>query len=711
MGATNQAELTIEGMSCVNCSRSVSSFLEKRGFSNVQVDFAAGEARFESAAEIDFTEVVAGLDKIGFQAAPVSSESPSPSGWSTIEKKFAFSLALALPLFFHMFLSADSLLNHPLMQIALCLPVYGLGLWHFGRSALGSLRAGVPNMDVLITLSTTAAFAYSLAGTVMFYGTPEVHHYLFFETTSTIICLVLLGNVLEHRAVRKTTSAVQELTQLQQITTHRVQMVDGNEVLERVAFADIRKGDVLQINEGENIPVDGLVLAGNAAVDESMITGESLPVHRTTQAHVIGGTRVASGNLRMEAEKVGSQTALSKIIEMVKAAQHDQPQIQRLGDRVSAIFVPIVLGISVLTFGLWWAISGDTSKALMSAVAVLVISCPCAMGLATPTAVMVGLGRAARKGILIKGASTLELLASVTRVVLDKTGTLTTGNFKLERLEATGTGAREELVNVLYRLEQHSSHPIAESLVRDLAGEATLLDLQNIEEHKGLGMSATDASGNRWKAGAAAFGQHDGSTGDHAIYMWKNDALVGFADLSDTIKPHARAAIDKLQKLGITPVLLSGDRATTCATVAQSLGIKEVFSQQSPENKLRKIEALTAEHDTAMVGDGINDAPALARATVGVSLSGATHVAINSAQIVLLGNDAMRALPEAILVSKATLTTIKQNLFWAFAYNLVAIPIAAFGLLNPMVAALAMAFSDVMVIGNSLRLRTRQLQS
>ena len=709
MAAAEHIELTVEGMTCVNCSRSVSRFLEKQGCTNVHVDFAAGEARFEAAPNTDISSLTNGLANIGFKAKLYEAAASETSGWSSIEKKFAFSLLFTVPLFLHMFAPASSIINQPLVQLALCLPVFAVGLWHFGGSALGSLRMGVANMDVLIALGSSSAFAYSLTGTLLYYGTPQMHSFLFYETAATIITLVLLGNVLAHRAVRKTTSAVRELAQLQASTAQRVVLTNGVEQLETVPASDLRPYDVVQVNEGDHIPADGSVLSGEAAVNEAMVTGESLPVQRSTGQPLVGGTLVASGNLRMRVERTGRNTVLNKIIELVKTAQSDQPDIQRLGDKVSGIFVPVVLGISALTFVVWWAMNGDAGQAMLNAVAVLVISCPCAMGLATPTAVMVGLGRAARNGILVKGASTLERLAAVNTMLFDKTGTLTTGSFQIDRLEAVADVPRATLVNVLYQLEQHSSHPIAKSIVADLAYSARSMFFSEVEERKGLGMVGKDADGNTWKAGAAGLGNTDGSTGEHAIYLWKNEELVGLVDISDALKPEAQQALNELRTLGIEPIMVSGDRSAVCEQVAQQVGIQQVYAQQSPDEKLTITQDFAAKGACAMVGDGINDAPALARANVGISLGNATRVAIDSAQIVLLRQQGLAALPTAVKVSRATLTTIKQNLFWAFAYNVVAIPIAALGLLNPMVAALTMAFSDVVVIGNSLRLRSRKL--
>lgn len=704
------ASLDIEGMTCVNCAKNVTRLLEKRGFSDVAVDFTTGEATFASANPISFEEVSAGLSNIGFTARPKDAATPPQGALSSIEKKFLFALLFALPLFAHMFLPHTSVLSNTLVQLGLCIPVMLLGWWHFGKSAIGSLRGGVPNMDVLIVIGSTAAFFYSLWGTAVYYGTPEAHNFLFYETAATIITLVLLGNVLEHRAVRATTTAVRELSALQLLKAKRIVSSADGERIEEIDAQQVRIGNVLQVNEGDHIPVDGRILSGTAALNEAMLTGESLPITRTAGELVAAGTLLASGNVRIEATSVGQETVLAKIIELVKAAQRDKPSIQRLGDKISAIFVPVVVGIAALTFAAWWFFTGDVQQAMLSAVAVLVISCPCAMGLATPTAVAVGIGRAARSGILIKGASTLELLANVRTIIFDKTGTLTTGQFALEELRLFGNAQRADAINALVALELRSSHPLAQSIVAALQQEAAPLQLQDIAEQKGFGISGTDDAGNSWKAGSADFGPVQETQAPANVYLWRNSELVAALRMADTMRPEATEAIKQLQQLGTNTVLLSGDREANCQAVAEKLSLSSCHSEQKPEQKLEVVRNYAKQGFTAMVGDGINDAPALAAATVGISLNGATRAAIDSALVVLLQQNGLRALPEAVLLSRATLTTIKQNLFWAFAYNVVAIPIAAFGLLNPMVAALSMAFSDVMVVGNSLRLRYRKLK-
>lgn len=592
-------------------------------------------------------------------------------------------------------------LHNPWVQLAVCLPVFVLGVWHFGTSALGSLRQGVPNMDVLIFLGSTAAFLYSLVGA--FLNEPD---YLFFETAATIITLVFTGNWLEKRSVKQTTTAIEELSQLQAPTARKI-MPSG--ALVTIPAGQIEVGDLLQVNEGDQAPTDGMVEDGAVLIDESMLTGESEPVHKETGNEVIGASVIVHGSMRMRATAVGKQTVLSRMIELVKTAQQDKPDIQRLADRISAIFVPAVVGIALLTFLIsYFGFDITFQKALMNSIAVLVISCPCAMGLATPTAVMVGVGRLARNGILVKGGQTVETFASIRQFIFDKTGTLTTGDFEVDSVDFLGNEPGE-INHVIATLEQHSSHPIARSLLSHFpSNENGDIQFQSIRELKGLGMEGTDQQGRTWRIGSHRILAPGEDHGAHSLYVTRDNQIAALIDLRDTLKSDAKETIRFLKEQGMNPVILSGDRKEKTRQVAEALGITRFFAEQLPEQKLQVVEKLSAETRTAMVGDGINDAPALAKATLGVSLSNASQAAIQSAQIILL-NGQLHRLIDAVAVSKATLQTIKQNLFWAFAYNVVAIPIAAMGYLNPMWGALFMAFSDVVVIGNSIRLKFRKV--
>ncbi len=695
--------LHVKGMTCANCAAGIQKHLTSKGLNDINVSFASAEASFSLSEKISVEEVISELGNIGYQASQELDTHAQED--DNIEKLFAICLIFTIPLFAHMFLSSDHLLQNPIVQILLCLPVYAIGASHFGKSAWGSLKMGIPNMDVLIMMGTTAAFIYSLVGTSMYWGTAEAHQFLFFETTATIITLVLLGNVLEHRSVKQTTSAIKELSAIQRLTV-KMEMADGS--LKEVSFQEIQKGDVLIVNSGDKIPTDGEVIFGEGILDESMLTGENEPVQKTLNHSVIGGTILVDGNLKIKATKVGKETVLSQIIELVKKAQNDKPSIQRLGDNVSAIFVPIVLGISLLTFLLaHFGFDISIANSLMRSIAVLVISCPCAMGLATPTAVMVGLGRAAKRGILIKGGNTLEEFAKVKNIVFDKTGTLTTGRFKIEKINCD-QGVLSEVKNILFNLELNSSHPIAKSIVDELKNSSEMLFINNIKEHKGKGIEGV-WNEHHYLLGSYSIAAELTNDNSHPLYLLKNDVLIASIDIQDEIKENVQKSIQELQENGITSIMLSGDRKEKCERLAKELGISEVYSEQLPNEKLQKIAELNKTTPTAMVGDGINDAPALAKAHVGISLSSGTQIAIQSAQVVLLKGNDLSQVNEALQISKHTLLTIKQNLFWAFSYNIVAIPIAAFGFLHPMLGALFMAFSDVIVIGNSLRLKKKKI--
>jgi Cu+-exporting ATPase len=696
-------ELKVDGMTCNNCAASLNRYLERKGMEEVYVNFQTKEVRYRKGhSSISEEQVKSGIHKLGFSV--VEEENQRPPFW-TMEKKLLVSAIFTLPLLLHHILMSVGvsipLLDNYWVQMAICGPVFLIGLFHFGRSAWSSLKGGVPNMDVLIFIGSTAAFVYSLYGTLIWDA-----NYIFYETSATIITLVLVGNWLEKRAVEQTTTAIGELTKL---NADKARKVTRSGTVIELDVKEINLGDTLQVNEGDKVPLDGIVLSGNASIDESMLTGESLPVEKEQGEEVVGGGIVLSGNFHMEVTAVGRQTVLNQMIELVKTAQQDKPDIQRLADKISAIFVPAVLGIALLTFLLGYFVFGITSQqALLNSIAVLVISCPCAMGLATPTAVMVGVGRLAKNGILVKGGQTLEALSGVRKMVFDKTGTLTTGDFKIGNLQYY-TEDRAYVHRLIYELEKHSSHPIAHSLLKAMEKlpKSEGVELLNVEERKGRGVYATAREGNEIAIGSGRILQKQ-MEGDHHLWLRSGDKVLAGIDISDDIKEDAGQLIDYLKSRQIQPVLLSGDKETKTAAVARQLGIDEYYAEQLPAQKLEIISGLSEEASTAMVGDGINDAPALAKASVGISLSNASQVAIQSAQIVLLSGS-MSRLKKALSICQATVLTIKQNLFWAFAYNIVAIPVAAMGFLNPMWGALFMAVSDVIVIGNSIRLKYKKV--
>ena len=700
-------EWKVEGMTCTNCAANIARYLESEGLKEVDVDFSTSTLRFQVEEERSLPRIEAELKKMGYTV--LRGEAPHQAQDPYIRRILfcaLFTLPLLLP---HLVMSLGGAVPAWLMngyvQLALCLPVYVVGVLQFGRSSWAAVRRGTTHMDVLIFLGSTAAFVYSLIG--LYLQEPD---YFFFETSATIITLVLVGNWLEWRSVKQTTTAIEELSKLQVET---VRKITPSGAVVTLPQSQVMPGDRLQVNEGDRIPVDGVVLQGQATVDESMLTGESLPLRKEEGDEVVSGSLLVGGNVLMKATAVGKDTTLSRMIELVKSAQRDKPGIQRLADRVSAVFVPAVLIIALLTFAGGVGVFGlSVQQALLNSIAVLVISCPCAMGLATPTAVMVGVGRMARNGILVKGGSSVEVFSRIQTMVFDKTGTLTTGRFRLRRLE-TLNGMDAEIPSIIYQLERHSSHPLAKSLVEELERHPEYRIDPNsrfvrVQEVKGLGVEGEEASGAVFRLGSARFVGIEQQDRPEQLFLSRNGELLAALELEDELRPDARAAIDALKKMGIHPVLLSGDRREKTEALARLLGIEDFYAEQKPEEKLALIERLSEQAPTAMVGDGINDAPALARATIGVSLSSASRVAIQSAQIVLLEGSLLR-LVKALTICRKTVQTIRQNLFWAFAYNVVAIPVAAMGYLNPMWGALFMAFSDVVVIGNSIRLKVRKL--
>lgn len=703
-------ELKVTGMHCNNCALSVHKMLENKGLSDVFVDYANQEVRFTNTAALPLDNIKEGIENLGYKVYE-NDETPVEKFHEKVENRFLFSLIFTLPLFlFHLFPIVDWFHN-PYLQLLICLPVFILGVVHFGKSAFNSLKSGVPNMDVLIFLGSTSAFVYSLIGTFLSLGP----NYLFYETTAVIITLVLLGNVFEKRSVSQTTSAIGDLLKFQNVKATKI--LNGEHIL--IDADQVAVGDTLLINTGDKIPVDGDVIWGEASVNESMLTGESIPVEKEKYDSVIGGTVVEHGSIKITATKVGKNTVLSQIIDTMKKAQSAKPPIQRLGDKVAAIFVPTVVGIAVLTFVLaYFVFDVSARQSIMNAIAVLVISCPCAMGLATPTAVMVGLGRGAKQGVLIKGGATVEEMAGLKYMVFDKTGTLTNGSFSIKELLLSKV-SREEAASILVGMESHSNHPIAVSIVKNLQKEATKrIIFTQVKEEKGLGLTAKDSEGNQYELGSAkivsieekaALSTLDGANITHDVYLKKNGEIIARIAIEDAIKPEAKELIDTLKTMDIIPVLLSGDRKQKCEEVATKLGIQEVYYEKLPQDKLAIIESFKKLGTTAMVGDGINDAPALTTSDVGISLGDASHIAIQSAKVVLLRSD-LKAVISLLKIGKHTLITIKQNLFWAFFYNIFAIPLAALGYLGPMLAAFAMASSDVVVIGNSLRLKVKKLK-
>ncbi|MEZ5045594.1 MAG: cation-translocating P-type ATPase [Chitinophagaceae bacterium] len=694
----------VDGMTCGNCALTIKNQLEKKGAKEILANASTGDIIFQLEESDDVKPFLDTIEKLGYH---IRSENDATTMQESDKVKTLLLISgiFWLPLIAHMFLSWKPL-HQAWLQCTLATPVYIIGVYYFGQSAWRSIRNRLPNMDLLVFLSSSAAYFYSLLGWIYFPN--RVHDFLFFETTASIITLVLAGHFLEEYTSKATATSLKALMKYQKTIAHIV-LTDsiGKETIQHVENSFIRLDDILQVNTGEKIPTDGILIKGEATVDESMLTGESLPVVKNIDSKLIGGTIVTDGNIRMKATAIGNQTALSNIIRLVNEAQASKPPLQKLADKISAIFVPIVIAIAVLTFFINYFFAHQPfAESMMRTIAVMVIACPCAMGLATPAAVMVGLGRAARKGILVKGGDSLEKISTIKRFVFDKTGTLTTGKLKVKNKQQFID--QKVFDSVLYQLELHSSHPIAQTLLAYLGTQETFT-LKNIKEIKGIGIEAYDFENNYWQAGSKRLlhAKHDDA--EHDLFLLKNHEVVGFIDFEDELRAQAKETIAELNNAGYETILLSGDRKDKCEHIAQQVGIQTVYSEYLPEDKLKKLQSLVQEKPTAMVGDGINDAPALSQATIGISLSEASQIAIQSANIILLKNS-LAAIPFAIGLGKHTFITIKQNLFWAFFYNVIAIPIAAMGFLTPTWGAGIMALSDVVLIINSLRLRYKNVK-
>lgn len=700
-------------MDCNNCAMSIHRFLERKGLEDVLVNFQTREVRYRpDDSLIDAEAIRAGISKLGFTVVETQDgEDHADHGHAhdhedKARRRLIFCAALTAPLLIAHLLMAFGievgLMHNRWLQLALAGPVYLVGGLHFGKSALSGLRERMLNMDVLIFLGATAAFAYSMVGFVW-----KDPNYYFFETAATIITLVLVGNWLEARAVEKTTTAIGALTDLQEENANRV---TASGAIVSLPVRQVKVGNLVRVNTGDKVPLDGEITEGSLTVNEAMLTGESLPVDRSVGEALLGGSIVVSGQATLRVSAGYRDGTLAKIIDLVKTAQGDKPELQRLADRISAIFVPVVIGISILTFLVGWGTGyASATQALMNAIAVLLISCPCAMGLATPTAVMVGVGRLAQLGVLIRGGSTVERFAGIERMVFDKTGTLTTGELTVDRLEVSAGEEESKVRSIIYAMEQFSSHPIAES-IREWLGREALPEAPKlkVQETAGLGLNASDEEGNRYYLGAARNLPDALSVPEEAaVVLLRNDRLLAWLSLSDEVRKGARPLVQGLVEAGIETVLLTGDSHAKARLVADELGISEVLAEQLPDQKLAHIARLSAERPTAMVGDGINDAAALSRADLGIALGGGSAAALDAAQIVLLRDD-LSLLTEGRRIAVLTLKTIRESLFWAFSYNIVAIPLAALGFLNPMWAALFMAFSDVVVIGNAIRLKRRR---
>lgn len=696
----------VEGMTCSNCALSVSKVLKKQGMQQVQVNAITGDVSFETvAAENTLATAKKNINELGYHVVDdsVIATETKKAFLSTYLQKFWFTLPFTLTLMIgHWGMSLGfHFLHNAWLQMAICLPVFIVGMNFFGRSAIKSLSKGVPNMNVLIALGSLAAFVYSLIGTIT--GNADQ---IFYETAASIISLVFFGNWMEDASVERTQKTIKELTKQHKVMANMIAYDDDhNENIFPIENTFLKTGDLVLIKSGEQVPQDCKILSGEAEVNEAIITGESVPVFKKQGDILIGGSVLSNGNVKCYVTATGKDTVLNGIVELMKQAQGQKPRMQLLADKISAIFVPTVVSIAVLTIVVnYFFLHVSFGDSLMRSIAVLVISCPCAMGIATPAAIAVGLGRAAKNGILYTKTDSMELFEQIKQIVFDKTGTLTSGQFQISNFKADIEEA--DFKKLVYSLEKFSNHPIAKSVATAWKTQE-VLRWQKIEEIKGLGMKASDKEGNTYWIGSAKIDAQIADTSHH-LYVTKNNTLIGWIDIADEVRPEAKAVINYFKSKGITTILLSGDSQAKCEQVASQLGIDKVIAEQTPQQKLDMIDALCKAAPTVMVGDGINDAPALAKATISVSLSAASQLAIQSASVVLM-NNGLQKLPIAMQLGKHTHNTIKGNLFWAFFYNIIAIPFAAIGLFTPTVGALLMGCSDVVLALNSLRLNWKKV--
>ncbi|AEH47806.1 heavy metal translocating P-type ATPase [Parageobacillus thermoglucosidasius] len=728
--ATEKVMLDIEGMTCAACAARIEKGLQRmEGVERATVNLATNSAVVEYKEGIISVEaILEKIKKLGYKGQVRKEEGGAGVKEEQLKQKqrqLMISIVLSLPLLYTMIahlpfdlgLPMPDWLMNPWVQLLFATPVqfYIGGPFYVG--AYRALRNKSANMDVLVALGTSAAYFYSLAEAVKTIGNAHYMPNLYFETSAVLITLVLVGKYFEARAKGRTTEAISKLLSLQ--AKEALVVRDGKEV--KVPLEQVAVGDTIVVKPGEKIPVDGIVIAGASAVDESMITGESIPVDKKEGDRVIGATINTTGTLTIQAEKVGKDTALANIVKIVEEAQGSKAPIQRLADVISGIFVPIVVGIAVLAFVVWYffVTPGDLPKALEVGIAVLVIACPCALGLATPTSIMVGTGKGAEHGILFKGGEYLEETHKINAVLLDKTGTVTKGKPEVTDVIEFQEGMLDYAVSA----ESGSEHPLAQAVVE--YGKRQQIPVKPLERFTALaghGIEATVAGkrvlvGTRklMKENNVDMSQHEAkmvqleTEGKTAMLVAIDGELAGIIAVADTIKENAKEAIRALKQMGIDVYMVTGDNARTAKAIAEQAGIDHVYAEVLPEDKASIVETLQREGKrVAMVGDGINDAPALAKADIGMAIGTGTDVAIETADVTLVGGD-LAHIPKAVELSRKTMTNIRQNLFWALFYNTIGIPVAAAGLLEPWIAGAAMAFSSVSVVTNALRLKRVKL--